>query len=109
MSPSASASRGSGNGYRVLKKGAGMPVILAHDVQEMVLRQKKGARLLFHDNPATPLTAGRWRSRPPPRSHPTRSCARAPCFLSLSRLLCSHAQRWLVEPLNGPDAVSDRA
>src|SRR5437773_3826384 len=47
MRPSASASRGSGNGYRVLKKGAGMPVILAHDAQEMVLRQKKGARLLY--------------------------------------------------------------
>src|SRR5438093_7394078 len=61
MRPSASASRGSGNGYRVLKKGAGMPVILAHDAQEMVLRQKKGARLLFCENPATRLTAWRWR------------------------------------------------
>src|SRR5437867_12263039 len=42
MRPSASASRGSGNGYRVLKKGAGMPVILA---QKKKLRGYFSARI----------------------------------------------------------------
>src|SRR5213593_2778045 len=67
MRPSASASRGSGNGYRVLKKGAGMPVILA---------QKKKVPGYFS------ARIPPYRRRPGDGDgHPTLSYPRAPCRL----------------------------
>ena len=73
MRPSASASRGSGNGYRVLKKGAGMPVILA---QKKKLRGYFSARI------------PPYRRRPGDGDgYPTLPYPRAPCRLpAISRL-----------------------